>query len=41
MEGLIVLGVLCAVGYTIYRAGKREGSIKGFNVGRWGRRFRR
>ena len=43
MEGLIFLGILCAIGYSIYRAGKRTGSIKGFNVGlrrgRW-RRYR-
>ena len=40
MEGLIVLGILCVIGYSLYRAGKRTGSIKGFNVG-LRRRFRR
>jgi len=40
MEGLIVLGILYVIGYSIYRAGKRTGSIKGFNVG-LRRRFRR
>ena len=34
MEGLIVLGMLAFVGYWLYRAGKREGSRKGFGVGR-------
>ncbi len=39
MEGLIVLGIACGIGYWIYRAGKRTGSIKGFNVGLRRRRF--
>ena len=34
MEGLIVLGILVFVGYSLYRAGKRTGSRKGYNVGR-------
>jgi hypothetical protein len=34
VEALIVLGVLAFVGYCLYRAGKREGSRKGFGVGR-------
>ena len=39
MDGLIVLGVLVFVGYAIYKSGKRIGSRKGFNVGRFrGRR---
>jgi hypothetical protein len=41
MESLIVLAILGGIGYCLYRAGKRTGSIKGFNVGRWRRRFRR
>jgi len=28
MEGLIVLGILVFVGYSLYRAGKRTGSRK-------------
>jgi hypothetical protein len=40
MEGLIVLAVLCAIGYSLYRAGKRTGSIKGFHAALH-RRFRR
>ncbi len=39
MGELIVLGILIGVGTWLYRAGKRIGSRKGFNVGRWrGRR---
>ena len=34
MEGLIVLGVIAYVVYRAFRAGKREGSRKGFGVGR-------
>ena len=34
MEGLIVIGILGAIGYTIYKSGKREGSRKGFGVGK-------
>jgi len=43
MDGLITLGILFALGYWLYRSGKREGSRKGFNVGRHrrGRRRRR
>ena len=39
MDGLIVLGILAFVGWTIYKAGKRTGSRKGYAVGRFrGRR---
>jgi hypothetical protein len=38
MVDIIVLGVIAAVGLAIYRSGKREGSRKGFGVGRYGRR---
>lgn len=34
MEALIAIGVIAAIGYIGYRAGKREGSRKGFCVGR-------
>lgn len=34
MEKLIVVGIVIFLGYSLYRAGKREGSIKGFHVGR-------
>jgi hypothetical protein len=30
----IILGIVALVVYRIYRAGKREGSRKGFNAGR-------
>jgi len=40
MESLIVFAILAGIGYWLYRAGKRTGSIKGFNVGRRRRRFR-
>ena len=39
MGELLVLGILIGVGVWMYKAGKRIGSRKGFNVGRWrGRR---
>jgi hypothetical protein len=39
MGELIVLGILVGIGAWFYQAGKRTGSRKGFNVGRWrGRR---
>ena len=41
MEGLIVLGILCVIGYSIYWAGKRTGSINGFHVGLRRGRWRR
>jgi len=42
VEGLLVLCVIVwAVGYCIYRAGKRTGSRKGYNVGRDHARRRR
>ena len=41
MGELIVLGILIGVAAWIYKAGKREGSRKGFHVGRSQRRFRR
>ena len=34
MEGLIVLGILVFIGYSLYRSGKRTGSRKGYSVGR-------
>jgi hypothetical protein len=34
MEGLIVLGVVVFIGFAIYKSGKREGSRKGYGVGR-------
>lgn len=40
MGELIVLGIILFIGYSLYRAGKREGSIKGYNVGRRRRRRR-
>jgi len=41
MDGLIIFGILFAIGYWLYRCGKREGSRKGFNVGLHRRRPRR
>ena len=41
MEILIVLAVVAWLAYACYRSGKRTGSIRGFNVGRHGRRWRR
>ena len=47
MEGLLVIGILIAFVYWAFKAGKREGSVKGYNVGRrheraaWRRRRRR
>ena len=42
VEGLLVLcTIVWAVGYCIYRSGKREGSRKGYNVGRARGRRRR
>ena len=41
MEGWITIGILLALGYWLYRCGKREGSRKGFNVGLHRRRRRR
>lgn len=41
MGELIVWGIVIFVGYSLYRAGKRTGSIKGFNVGRNRGRHRR
>ena len=40
MEGLIVLAILGFIGYTLYMRGKRNGSRKGYNVGRSRRRQR-
>ena len=34
MEVLIGLAVLAFLGWSLYRAGKRTGSRKGYNVGR-------
>ena len=33
MELLLAIGVIYAIGYLIYRNGKREGSKKGYGVG--------
>jgi len=42
VEGFLVLCVAAwAIGYLIYRAGKRTGSRKGYNVGRARARRRR
>ena len=41
MEILIVLAVLAAFAWWIYRSGKRIGSRKGYNAGRSGSRRRR
>jgi hypothetical protein len=41
MEMLIVLAIVAWVAYACYRSGKRTGSIRGFHVGRHGRRWRR
>ncbi len=41
MESLIVLGIIGFVGYGIYKAGKRQGSRKGYGVGRSRGRWRR
>ena len=38
---IIVLAVIVAVGYWIYKVGKREGSVKGYGVGRRHERRRR
>ena len=41
METLVILGLVGVVGYYIYRVGKREGSRKGYGIGRSrGRRHR-
>ncbi len=39
VQGLLVLGILVVVGYSLYRSGKRTGSRKGYNVGRSQRRW--
>lgn len=41
MEILIVLAVVAWLAYACYRSRKRTGSVRGFNVGRHGRRWRR
>jgi len=41
MEGLIILALVVGVCYWIYKAGKREGSRKGFQAGCRRGRFRR
>ena len=41
MESLILIGIVVGIGYWIYKAGKREGSRKGFHAGRRRGRFRR
>ena len=33
MDGLILLGIIIAVGYWFYKGGKRDGSRKGYGVG--------
>ena len=41
MEGLITLAVLAAIAWWFYKSGKRVGSRKGYNAGRYHRRRRR
>ena len=41
MEILIFLAVVAWLAYACCRSGKRTGSVRGFNVGRHGRRWRR
>ena len=41
MEILIVLAVFVWLAYACHRSGKRTGSVRGFNVGRHSRRWRR
>jgi hypothetical protein len=41
MDDLIALGVLAAIVWWFYKSGKRTGSRKGYNVGRYRRRRRR
>jgi hypothetical protein len=41
MGELFVLGIVIVVGYSLYRAGKRTGSTKGYHVGRSRGRYRR
>jgi hypothetical protein len=41
MEALIVIAVLLVLAYWAFRAGKREGSTKGYRVGRQHERRRR
>ena len=41
METFIVIGILGALGYWIYKSGKRTGSRKGYNAGRSRARRRR
>ena len=41
MEGLIMLAVLAAICSYFYKSGKRVGSRKGYNAGRYHRRRRR
>ena len=41
VETIIAIGVVVALIAWAYKAGKREGSRKGFRAGRYGRRRRR
>ncbi len=41
MEGLIVIAIVCGVVYWAFKSGKREGSQKGYGVGRRHERQRR
>ena len=41
MEGLIVIAIVCGLVYWVFKAGKREGSVKGYGVGRRHERRRR
>ena len=34
MGELIVVGIVVFIGYSLYRTGKRDGSIKDYGVGR-------
>jgi hypothetical protein len=40
MGELIVVGIVIGIAVWMYKAGKRIGSRKGFNAGRWRRRQR-
>ena len=40
VETIIVLAIVCWIAASAYSSGKRTGSRKGFNVGRWRARRR-
>ena len=47
MEGMVVITIVCGLVYWAFKAGKRDGSVKGYGAGRrheraaWRRRRRR